>query len=196
MTPDGALHTIDRVNQDRNAGEFVLYTARFGSTTPSDASGVDVVLRGLPLPLRPTFDATAIVADVRPAGFGRRIDPSTVVLNGPTSSFLSSLARGQRVRLRIAITPGWQTVTQAIGGRESLVRRGSAFIDPRPPVADQYHPRTAIGVTAAGGLILATVDGRETGYSTGVTDPELAAFMLGSGAVDAINLDGGGFRRW
>ncbi len=55
------------------------------------------------------------------------------------------------------------------------------------------HPRTAAGVTADGRtLILAVVDGRQPGHSIGVTLPELADIMIGLGAVDAINLDGGG----
>jgi exopolysaccharide biosynthesis protein len=55
------------------------------------------------------------------------------------------------------------------------------------------HPRTAAGVTVDGRtLILLVVDGRQPGYSIGVTLPELADLMIGLGADDAINLDGGG----
>lgn len=55
------------------------------------------------------------------------------------------------------------------------------------------HPRTAAGVTEDGRtLILVVVDGRQPGHSIGVTLPELADIMIGLGAIDAINLDGGG----
>lgn len=55
------------------------------------------------------------------------------------------------------------------------------------------HPRTAAGVTADGRiLILLVIDGRQPGHSIGVTLPELADLMIGLGATDAINLDGGG----
>lgn len=55
------------------------------------------------------------------------------------------------------------------------------------------HPRTAAGVASDGRtLILVVVDGRQEGYSIGVTLPELAAIMIGLGAANAINLDGGG----
>jgi exopolysaccharide biosynthesis protein len=55
------------------------------------------------------------------------------------------------------------------------------------------HPRTAAGVTADGRtLILVVIDGRQPGHSIGVTLPELAELMIGLGAVDAVNLDGGG----
>jgi exopolysaccharide biosynthesis protein len=41
-------------------------------------------------------------------------------------------------------------------------------------------------------LLLVVVDGRQTGYSDGMTLRELASVMRGLGARDAINLDGGG----
>jgi len=54
------------------------------------------------------------------------------------------------------------------------------------------QPRTAIGVDADGNLVIAVVDGRDTGYSRGVTMTELAQLMIDQGAVTAYNLDGGG----
>jgi exopolysaccharide biosynthesis protein len=55
----------------------------------------------------------------------------------------------------------------------------------------QPHPRTAAGRTADGDLILMVVDGRQP-ESRGATLDELADLMLGAGAVQALNLDGGG----
>lgn len=40
--------------------------------------------------------------------------------------------------------------------------------------------------------MLVTVDGRQAGYSVGMSLNELAAFLLELGAADAVNLDGGG----
>jgi exopolysaccharide biosynthesis protein len=54
-------------------------------------------------------------------------------------------------------------------------------------------PRTALGVTKNGkGLILMVVDGRQPGYSDGVTFPELAQLMISHDSHTAINMDGGG----
>jgi exopolysaccharide biosynthesis protein len=53
------------------------------------------------------------------------------------------------------------------------------------------HPRTAAGVDAEGRLLLLVVDGRQSA-SRGVSLEELAGLMLEFGAVDALNLDGGG----
>jgi exopolysaccharide biosynthesis protein len=54
------------------------------------------------------------------------------------------------------------------------------------------NPRTIAGVTRAGHVLLVTVDGREPGHSVGASFVEEAAIMRNLGAVDALNLDGGG----
>ncbi|MBM3972811.1 MAG: phosphodiester glycosidase family protein [Planctomycetes bacterium] len=55
------------------------------------------------------------------------------------------------------------------------------------------NPRTAVGTNQAGTtLYVVVVDGRQPGWSVGMTLPELANVLLGLGAWRAINLDGGG----
>ena len=53
------------------------------------------------------------------------------------------------------------------------------------------HPRTAIGYTEEGELLLLVIDGRQN-ESRGVNLNELAQIMKDIGAVEALNLDGGG----
>ncbi len=53
------------------------------------------------------------------------------------------------------------------------------------------QPRTAVGYTPAGELLLVVADGRQTA-SAGLTLVELADLFIGLGAVEALNLDGGG----
>jgi hypothetical protein len=55
------------------------------------------------------------------------------------------------------------------------------------------HPRTALGFDDSGSwLILVVVDGRQPGYSEGVTLYELAEILQSHGCSRSINLDGGG----
>ncbi|WP_109210253.1 MULTISPECIES: phosphodiester glycosidase family protein [Microbacterium] len=54
------------------------------------------------------------------------------------------------------------------------------------------QPRTAVGVIDENHLVFVVVDGRQTGYSEGVTLTELADIMIDLGATTAYNLDGGG----
>lgn len=55
------------------------------------------------------------------------------------------------------------------------------------------HPRTAIGVTADGQLILFVCEGRnQTEGVAGLTTEDVANVLLDLGCVEAMNLDGGG----
>ena len=54
------------------------------------------------------------------------------------------------------------------------------------------HPRSALLVTRRGDVIMLTVDGRSKGNADGMSIPELAFLAKQLGAVEAINLDGGG----
>ncbi|MCW2840535.1 MAG: exopolysaccharide biosynthesis protein [Aeromicrobium sp.] len=54
------------------------------------------------------------------------------------------------------------------------------------------QPRTALGIVDTNHVVAVVVDGRDNGYSRGVTLPELAVIMQGLGAKTAYNLDGGG----
>jgi exopolysaccharide biosynthesis protein len=58
--------------------------------------------------------------------------------------------------------------------------------------AEQRQPRTMAGIDRDGRLLLVTVDGRQPGTSEGVTIEEGARLMRELGAIDAMNLDGGG----
>jgi hypothetical protein len=58
---------------------------------------------------------------------------------------------------------------------------------------DALHPRTAVGFSADGNTVwLVVVDGRQPGYSEGVSTAELGHYLAGLGATQALNLDGGG----
>jgi hypothetical protein len=191
-TTTGSIFVINRVNQLRRPGEIVLYTPKFAGSTSAAASGIDVVISGLALPLRTSGSWTGIVAVTRPAEGGYAIAPGTIVLTAPATSLLGTLVPGEPVTLTTNVTAGWESVQQAVGAREWIVRDGGVSISPRPDSADEIHPRSAVGLTADGRLILATVDGRRRGWSDGVRLPELADLMISRGAVMALNLDGGG----
>ena len=54
------------------------------------------------------------------------------------------------------------------------------------------HPRTMVGITGLGHLLLVVVDGRQPGYAEGMSLFELRALAHSLGCTDALNLDGGG----
>ncbi len=54
------------------------------------------------------------------------------------------------------------------------------------------HPRTMVGITSNGHVMLIVVDGRQPGYAEGMSLFELRALARSLGCSDALNLDGGG----
>ena len=86
----------------------------------------------------------------------------------------------------------------AVGGGPVLVKDGALFISNNEEkkfagkaIAD-HHPRTAMGYTKDGYIILLAVQGRMKNIAVGTTLTETAKIFLDLGAVEAINLDGGG----
>lgn len=89
----------------------------------------------------------------------------------------------------------WEVI-DAVAGGPVLLRQGRIRVTADEEVffgtsIPRVHPRTAAGRTADGALILMVVDGRQA-ESRGVNLEELAMLMRDVGAVDALNLDGGG----
>jgi hypothetical protein len=81
-------------------------------------------------------------------------------------------------------------VCHAISGL-SLVRDGRLRLS--RPQGPWREPRTALGLDRREEwLLLLVVDGRQHHYSQGATVDEAAATLIGAGAHEAINLDGGG----
>ncbi len=79
-----------------------------------------------------------------------------------------------------------------------LIVDGERFIDYasegfEPWFFDGRHPRTAAGISKdENTLWLVVVDGRQPGFSVGMTLGELSDFLEAQGAFNAYNLDGGG----
>jgi exopolysaccharide biosynthesis protein len=107
------------------------------------------------------------------------------------------LPLGSYANIYTRLPETWQGVTQAIGGGPTLVKNGLVHVTAQAEkfsaaIAKGRAPRTAIGVDSKGAVMLVVVDGRHPGVSVGATLYELARVLVRLGAVDAINLDGGG----
>lgn len=78
-----------------------------------------------------------------------------------------------------------------VAGFQTLIVDGQ--VQPKDDVNATLAPRTAVGFDEAGRFLhVLIVDGRQPGYSMGMTYLELAHYMVGLGCHNAINLDGGG----
>ncbi len=166
-TPSGERIPLDGVNRVRAQGEAVAYTPRYGR---------------LPLPSGERVSlARGVVAEFE------RLDPE-----------LREALEGAELKFALVVD-GEEAdgIRWAIGGGPRLLRDGRIEITGReerflPDVLNGRAPRTAVGITPSGEVLLVVADGRRAQESVGLTLEELAQLMLDLGAVEAMNLDGGG----
>jgi exopolysaccharide biosynthesis protein len=101
-----------------------------------------------------------------------------------------------KMALPQAKTIKWKMQT-AIGGGPMLLQNGQPFItrlEERMFVSGEHdkHPRTAMGYTADGRIIILAIEGRRPGIAEGATLLQEALMLQAIGCIEALNLDGGG----
>ena len=91
----------------------------------------------------------------------------------------------------------WKMQT-AVGGGPILLQEGTIQIANNierkfagNAIKDK-HPRSGMGYTSGGQLILLAIEGRFPGKAEGATLEQMAAMFKQIGCVEALNLDGGG----
>lgn len=103
---------------------------------------------------------------------------------------MKSFIPGQPATLNIELDFSPENVEWAFGALNYLVKDGQLN-----DISDEVlgtNPRTAIGFNKDNTeMIMVTIDGRNKNY-VGVKQTELAEIMLGLGAYNAVNMDGGG----
>ncbi len=90
----------------------------------------------------------------------------------------------------------WKMRT-AVGGGPTLLKRGEVFISNNEELMfvkgeQDKHPRTLMGYTQEGQLIIMAIQGRFPGLAEGATMQQEALLMKELGCWEALNLDGGG----
>ena len=197
-TSQGDWHAIDGVNQARETDQLILYNHYFGPTTETNIWGAEVRFKAV--------DSWGVNDTVRVVVIGidstqgnQPIPAAGGVLSGHGSArnwLLHSVSLQDTLRIVLRLPPLKKQILEAIGGLPRIVRDGKVSIEEGregSSFATSRHPRTAVGFTQdSTKLFLMTVDGRQPGYSMGMTLRELAEFLIGLGAYQAINLDGGG----
>lgn len=183
-----------------DSSELIAFTPAFGQIT-EPGQGVEVAL-----------DALGRVIELRQQ-LGGQIPGNGSVLagTGDAAGWLQTHAQvGSKIKIETRILAEGKELPlaepiDAINGGPRLLRNGVVEIT---AFAEGFHwqenpefyyrfgvrrnPRTLAGVTASGSLLLVTVDGRRPGWSVGASFRESALIMRALGAVEALNLDGGG----
>ena len=182
--PDKTRIPIDGVNRGRGESELILYNTYYAYWTLTAGGGREFLVRD------------GRIVDIR--NDNSVISEGTVVLSasGRQAWLMADLKIGDPLKIVQTLGPVWDKVTQAVGAGPCLVKNGEIYMTTLgeefgSDVAGGRAPRTALGITKDGKALLVVVDGRSR-TSVGYTLLELARFMLEQGAVEAMNLDGGG----
>jgi hypothetical protein len=185
-------------NSGRPSGGQIAAFTRYGGdviSPPSNGCSVRLVPDG---PADVVLGGEAVARDYVVGGRRcgrsvRSVPPNGVALAsrrwGKGADALTGLPIGASVEL--SWSAGHPHVLDAIGGAPRLVREGGSVAPACRSRFCRRHPRTGVGVTSEGTVLLVVVDGRSR-RSVGMTLRRFARTMRDLGAVDAMNLDGGG----
>jgi hypothetical protein len=190
----GVVHRIARWNDGPPApGEITGYSPLGGTHEPPPENACSARL----LPTEPPALAQGtgveqpyVVDEVACSESAMPRDGGVVLAAPPaTDEATQLLTLSPGTPMRLHWTFGWPGVLDAVGGFPMLVEDGR-LVACTTDCGSQ--PRTGVGVTAAGKILLVVVDGRQPRWSVGPTHVEFARILLDHGAVTALNLDGGG----
>ena len=165
-----------------------LFTPTRGPLAPAVAGGVAAIVPSLPQ-LTPNTEFIGTVSELRPAAPAIAIPPGGAVMiarGTGAQRVQAEAAAGTDVRFRVVLSPEWANVSDAIGGGPVLVRDGRpVFRHGEPFGVDQVgrNARAAVGQLRDGRIVLVVVDGRQHGYSVGMTSFEMARTLVRLGAV-------------
>ena len=127
------------------------------------------------------------------------------VAMGPTTlaKLRKGLQQGLPVTIKCVLTalepeapPATEIVDAVTGAPRILTNKAVTIQLQQEQMSESFsttrHPRTAIGIRANGSVLIITVDGRRPAFSKGATLDELSQMLIAHGAVQGLNLDGGG----
>lgn len=196
----GALHAIAGINRARREDEMIAYNRFNGANTNTNRYGAETALRLLGRSCVNDTITAVVLTQMRQSGNSALHDSLYILsAHGRAANWAAQhLVEGDTVKLLWQIPQAPACLTAAIGGTPRLIRDGKISIESEveqnhPDFAPTRHPRTAIGFNERNTrMYFVVVDGRQPGYSVGMSLQELAEFLLELGCTQAINLDGGG----
>jgi hypothetical protein len=194
------LHTVNMQRlewEDTQGNQINLYTNSYGPETENCSGGVKVLIHPKQgnfawhanslehCVVDSTFDGNGVTAI--PAGH------AVLWARGTCIDQVSGMAAGDELTINLGVNlrsqPGLLgNFKELMGGSDHIIIKNGQLVDEWT----DRHPRTCIGFNADSTRVyLVVIDGRSTA-SSGVSLAEAGGVFLGLGAVNAVNLDGGG----
>ena len=199
----GTTFPLNLVNRMRYAYEniaanqSILFTRSYGPVTyDGSTSGKMIILKPAEEPFRWAANGVeqCVIESIVDAQGSMAIPDGKAILwlKGTYANYVDQLTEGDRLSISFRLTlnngPGDVNINQLIGGSNHIIMQNGQFMEDWA----ERHPRTAIGFNDdSTRLYFVVVDGRHL-TSTGVTLLEMKGIFDALGAVNAVNLDGGG----
>jgi len=198
---DGGVGDLVMLNLDLNDGWTCLYNDKYGQNSYGSS---------VPACAEVVIDCAGIVTEQRIEQPGVPIPEGGYIISArgaATNSLLQHATVGSKVRIDPATHPAWQNLQCAITAGPRIVKDGVFYQDPIQTFPNgedftiswkQNHynyrqPRTAAAVSEDGNtLILAVADGRQSSFSVGIYQDEMADILMSYGGYNALDLDSGG----
>ena len=183
---------VDGVDCERPENSVIVYNGLYGATTGTNNFGVEIVVQD------------GVVTGIFKDAGNNYIPPAGYIISahGTAAEQFSTVYVGDKISfdedyINVEHGADFNEAIHIIGAGPTLVKGGEVYVTVD---AEQFPndirvgraPRSAVGITQYGDYIFAVVDGRQT-HSKGCTLDEWARILKNHfGAVEAINLDGGG----
>ncbi len=184
--PGGQKLPVGGINRERLNDELIIYNKEYAQTTHTNGHGYELKLDNKGNVLYTNFQGNSPLA------------PGELVLSGHgvAADLLKNFQVGDKIAIRQTLGDKGDAAQYVLGAGPRLVDGGRVAVNSRaenfpPDITQGRAPRTAVGLTKDGKIILLVADGRSNN-SRGLTLTELAEKLIEYDAIDAMNLDGGG----
>jgi len=191
----GPRRNLSGLNDAPGPNGTVLFTSGWAGPTPANSDAVEIVLSPFPA-AQPNADLTGTVTSVLHGG-NHPVAAGTAILyarGNAATRLAAEAAVGTSVTARLLLPSPFVNATSGLGGGPLLVKNGKPVFRSNESFSSSWliprNARTAVGQRADGSILFVVVDARP-GYSSGMTNFELAQELAGLGAVTAMGLDAG-----
>ncbi|TMV52668.1 phosphodiester glycosidase family protein [Paenibacillus mesophilus] len=197
------LNGVNRVREEKHTDHVFIVSDRYGASTLSKGAGVEVVISptGSDGKVRPGMDIKGVVEAVYEKP-NNKIPAGKLVLtaSGTKAKWAKDhLTAGKKVSFRTDFDQGVNEAVYAMGSANQedgrVLLRGGEVPEQILDMSDlknvDHQPRTIVAMKGKN-LHVFVFDGRQRGYSDGVSLIEAARYLQTLGMEEAINVDGGG----